>query len=429
MNSELTAIHHKKTVPAIVENEQTASGSKSTDIFEWLMLPLTEDAFINDVWEQKPYIVSRKDRSYYDQLFTAAQFDSLLEFERFVPTEIRVVCNGKQAPVKEYIKANGRVDIGRISQYYLEGHSIVLHSLENFHPAVAGFTQAMRHFFSANVLVNAYITPAGAQALHPHFDAHDVFIMQIEGSKNWRLYHSAAECPLLGSPQPSFSAADLPEPVNITLQKGDALYIPRGWVHDAETTDERSLHLTIGIHPTQWVDLVSKTLAALSLTQPSLRRALPPGFLSKPHLVDRLQEQFVQLIDTVKEHGLVENACTILQHEFIQQEHQLPTGSLTTALDGLLEIDLDTTLEKRPNAYSLVVSSKDSVSIQFNNSTLQAPASYLDALDYISKTNGRFLISAIPGLADEKKVALAQRLVRDGLLLYTKVTGSGSRAN
>ena len=36
---------------------------------------------------------------------------------------------------------------------------------------------------------NTYLTPAGAQGFSPHYDDVEVFILQTEGSKHWRLYH------------------------------------------------------------------------------------------------------------------------------------------------------------------------------------------------------------------------------------------------
>ena len=32
------------------------------------------------------------------------------------------------------------------------------------------------------------LTPEGAQGFDPHFDTHEVFVLQVEGHKHWRLY-------------------------------------------------------------------------------------------------------------------------------------------------------------------------------------------------------------------------------------------------
>src|SRR6185295_8076437 len=160
------------------EKVQAFSKSDTSEIFGWFISPLTGTEFTNEIWEQKPCIVSRKNENYYITLFKGSDLNTLLEFSRFSPTEIRIISNGQQPLFSEYTKANGRLDIGRISEYYLNGYSIVIHGLENFIAPIAEFTQSLRQFFSARVLVNAYLTPKGSQALKAHYDNHDVFVIQ-----------------------------------------------------------------------------------------------------------------------------------------------------------------------------------------------------------------------------------------------------------
>jgi ribosomal protein L16 Arg81 hydroxylase len=45
------------------------------------------------------------------------------------------------------------------------------------------------------------------------------------------------------------------EPVlDVTLQAGDTLYLPRGWLHEAKTSETDSLHLTMGVNVYTWMD-------------------------------------------------------------------------------------------------------------------------------------------------------------------------------
>jgi ribosomal protein L16 Arg81 hydroxylase len=45
--------------------------------------------------------------------------------------------------------------------------------------------------------------------------------------------------------------------LDVELEAGDALYLPRGYVHAALTTDVDSVHLTIGVLSTTWYDVLS----------------------------------------------------------------------------------------------------------------------------------------------------------------------------
>ena len=43
--------------------------------------------------------------------------------------------------------------------------------------------------FEWTFTVNAYITPRGAQGFFPHTDYQDVFVLQLDGTKEWTVYH------------------------------------------------------------------------------------------------------------------------------------------------------------------------------------------------------------------------------------------------
>ena len=75
--------------------------------------------------------------------------------------------------------------------------------------------------------------------------------------------------PLHGLALPSHSSPDLPhsaigEPVlAATLQPGDVLYLPRGFVHEAQAADgEASAHITVSTYQRwHWYHLLQRTLS------------------------------------------------------------------------------------------------------------------------------------------------------------------------
>jgi hypothetical protein len=60
------------------------------------------------------------------------------------------------------------------------------------------------------VRVNAYATSAAAQPSALQYDDHDVFMLQVSGTKWWRLYRRVA--PLLFADDADFPAVRRPEP-------------------------------------------------------------------------------------------------------------------------------------------------------------------------------------------------------------------------
>ena len=64
--------------------------------------------------------------------------------------------------------------------------------------------------------------------------------------------------------------------IDTLLRPGDALYLPRGFLHSAVAQGEVSIHLTVGVHPVTAYDLAREMIAAAA-TDRELRRSLPLG--------------------------------------------------------------------------------------------------------------------------------------------------------
>ena len=95
---------------------------------------------------------------------------------------------------------------------------------------------------------NAYYTPAGSQGLPVHHDTHEVISLQVAGSKRWLVYEPVLELPLKNQRYRSALGEPGEPMLDVTLRAGDTLYLPRGWLHQALTSDEDSLHITVGIN-------------------------------------------------------------------------------------------------------------------------------------------------------------------------------------
>jgi ribosomal protein L16 Arg81 hydroxylase len=98
--------------------------------------------------------------------------------------------------------------------------------------------------------VNLHAGFQGARGFHTHWDGHDVFAVQLEGKKKWRLFGFTEQAPLAVPPDAKHGA-----PTNHVwegvLDRGDMLYLPRGYWHATEFVDDASLHLTFAVqHPT-----------------------------------------------------------------------------------------------------------------------------------------------------------------------------------
>jgi lysine-specific demethylase/histidyl-hydroxylase NO66 len=89
----------------------------------------------------------------------------------------------------------------------------------------------------------------------------DAFILQLEGKKHWRVYKPLNDdevLPLKSSGDLDKNVMDSIKPcIDVVLEAGDLLYMPRGYIHQGSTLDDmHSLHLTISCYQQHtWGDL------------------------------------------------------------------------------------------------------------------------------------------------------------------------------
>jgi hypothetical protein len=192
-------------------------------------------------------------------------------------------------------------------------------------------------FFLKPCNINVYITKHGVEQSSPvHNDRQDVFVIQFAGYKRWQLYAPPLRWPrddqIIGKAK-GREARELNQPVEVLLAPGSLLYLPRGWLHHANTfavhenLDEFSIHLTVGIESeTHYLTYEGAVLCVAGLldratpsnmqiifTQAreteSLRQALPLGFeaVPKKEIAVRLAEE-ISGLDQVFPHGTVKRS-------------------------------------------------------------------------------------------------------------------------
>ena len=120
--------------------------------------------------------------------------------------------------------------------------------------------------------VNAFLTPAGSQSTPYHIDHHDVLAVQIDGSKVWQVEpEPRAPNPHVTYQPESDIDPSLIKASEITLEQGDALFLPRGTVHRAAASDQSSLHLVFGLKSPVWADVVSYAVTEFAAKETALR--------------------------------------------------------------------------------------------------------------------------------------------------------------
>ena len=169
------------------------------------------------------------------------------------------------------------------------------------------------------------------------------------------------------------------------LTAGDLLYIPRGYVHEARTTDASSIHVTVGVRSYKWTDLLSELLVAASQENLELRKALPVGFMNSQEAVGLIVDRLPELISTLADSGRIENSIGRLRERLIERKRPLPDAHFRS-LDQVGQVDLDTVVAKREGMMCHVSRKADFVEIAFPGNRMKAPADIETAFRFIASS-------------------------------------------
>ncbi len=382
--------------------------------------PISKADFTNKYWEKQLLHIERNNDSFYESLFSIKDFDTVLEYGKPKGGYLRVVKNQEPLLPTKYENHDGSLNLNQLYAAYTDGYTLVVNEIHKFWGPINEFVQNIRQTLNHNVKANAYLTPANHKALSPHFDTHDVIVLQISGKKHWNFYDDTNfKTPLLNSFQPVFQEGQLSGKKEVTVKAGDLMYIPRGLPHEAYTTDESSLHLTIGVYPTQYVDLFSKAIQSLSQKEIDFRKALPIGFLNfneeeRVNFINDLTEKFKEKLNEVFESNLLNHSLFLINDEFRNSMPPKSDGHFAE-LDKIPHITLESKLSKRENMSTKVLQNGNFSRIMFPGNVIKGPAQIASVFQFIAESE-TFEVQDIPKVNDANKLKLAKRLIRGGLL-------------
>jgi ribosomal protein L16 Arg81 hydroxylase len=143
-------------------------------------------------------------------------------------------------------RAIPRLKSAELTRELREGATLVLDNVDELYRPIRRVAESLERIFRVRIQVNSYSGWRSSHGFDVHWDDHDVFVLQVAGSKHWKIYGATRRYPLARDVELADNA-----PTEIlweqTLRNGDLLYIPRGWWHVATPLDEPTLHLTVGV--------------------------------------------------------------------------------------------------------------------------------------------------------------------------------------
>ncbi|MGJ5019180.1 cupin domain-containing protein [Bradyrhizobium oligotrophicum] len=385
----------------------------------WLIAPLTASEFFENYFEQQPLLVARDQPDYFRNLLTLADVDRALTAIRPNSDEIDLVKRDSPEPIKseDYIAPNGFADPVRVASLFAAGATIIFPALNRRLPKLADLCAGLEGEFTHPFQTNVYLTPRENQGFKVHYDSHDVFVIQAAGSKTWNFYRTPIELPL--HTQSFVPSEHDPGPVTCSfeIKAGDVLYIPRGLMHEARSTDKTSLHITVGVHTYTWNDLMIDAVTAMSLGDPAFRKSLPPGFARMDFDRGDARVFFDELLKRLTDKSKFDTLLDVFADHFVGTR-EVPLPGQLEAMDPAHKLTMRDVFAPRPHLIYRLARTAGSkhITLRACGIELTLPSTVENAVRFALK-HPSYRAGDLPvALSSTDKLTLVARLLREGLI-------------
>ncbi|MBW0114212.1 cupin-like domain-containing protein [Pseudonocardia sp. KRD-169] len=385
-------------------------------------------AFADAHWGRAPLLTRGADTESFRDLLDLDGVDELLSVRGLRTPFLRLARNGSvvgsssfTGPAGVGAEISDQVRDDRVATLFADGTTVVLQALHRLWPPVIDFATRLRDELGHPVQANAYVTPASSRGFCAHYDVHDVFVLQLAGRKHWTVHAPVHDDPLRDQPWSDRAdavaarARDDEPVIDTVLEPGDAMYLPRGWLHAATALGEVSAHLTVGVHVITNFALV-EALTALVTGDPALRASLPLGLdvadpdALAPH-VDAVRDALVAALGRVPTADVARRVRARVWNGN-RPEPVRPVAGAAFA-DGLATGDA---VRLRAGLGHRVVERGGKVVLELADREITLPAvtgaALCSALDGATHPVG-----SLPGMDEADQIVLVRRLLKEGVLV------------
>ena len=357
--------------------------------FSDIITPLSVDEFFEKFHDKKPLHIKAKNRQKFSHIMSWEKLNELLNMRSIWSLHSLNLVKDKQ-PIHPQQYCDSKINRDKqeslipspqkVISFLKSGASLICNDIDQLSPELSQTAHALQSSLNGKCQANLYCSWEGYQAFDSHFDTHDVYALHIEGTKTWRIYEGRVDNPI---PHPLFT--QLPQTyheqhkgkvaLEIHMEPGDLLYIPRGTYHDAVATSQTkafghgSVHIAFGVNHTLGLDMLD--LMREYLLQNKFFRSPIMDFSAES--IEQYFDQFLDEIKAVSQSTAFKNTVQNLQNSSLLDEtYTLPINVSEK------ELELTST------AFSLL-GHEDKPILKGPGGTVPVPAEYYSMLQWILK--------------------------------------------
>ena len=251
-----------------------------------LLDPVTPETFRGEYLHKKPLHVRGRPEK-FASILDWSDINRMLAMDIWTQQTLQLHIDTNRVPPGAYCvnAANRdhqpimRPDPDKVRELMGRGATLLLNEVETLAPGVLALVDTIQRELGAKSSVNLYYSRKERKGFDSHCDRHDVFAVQIYGTKRWNIYQGQLDRPIEHAmfqnvPQIEYDRLKGEIAEVVEMNPGDLLYLPRGKFHDALTSGDVSVHLSVSSNEPLGLDWLTQ-LWNLAARDPEFRTVLP----------------------------------------------------------------------------------------------------------------------------------------------------------
>ncbi len=373
---------------------------------------ISAQTFIRDYWQKKPLLIRQAIPNFQSPITPDELAGLSLEEE----VESRLILEHGASP---WELRHGPFNEDTYQELPEQDWTLLVQAVDQWVPEVAALRDEFRFLPNWRIddIMISYAAPGGG--VGPHFDNYDVFLLQAQGRRRWRLSDFCdSDSPLLGHPD-LLILADFVTTEDWVLEPGDMLYLPPRLAHFGTAEDE-CMTYSIGFRAPSAAEVLTRFSDFVAEFLPDEARYTDPDLqpINDPHYIqpDALQRLKALLHEHLDDERLLMTWLGQFMTEPRYPERiageELPPAELIQALqEGAL-------LTRNPFA-RLAWSEIDLGVLLFaSGQSRLLPHRLRDLLQLICAADALHTNNLAPWLADEDACLLLAELLKQGSLEF-----------
>jgi ribosomal protein L16 Arg81 hydroxylase len=387
--------------------------------FDAIMAPLGAARFFAEYEGKRPlHLKGAADK--FAEVMTWARLNALLgQATIWSQHSLVIALDGEIVPAARYCapavgRDGGQVlrpDPDKVKDFVRRGATLVANDIDHLSAGLTAFAAAMEQGLGGKVQGNLYLSSRRRQGFGAHYDTHDVYAVHVEGTKTWHVYEGRVQDPIAHAlfkrlPREHHEKAKGAKLMDVHMEPGDLLYLPRGQYHDALADEGGTVHIAFGITYPIGMDVMTFLFDRVA-AEPEFRANLPRP--DGPEAAAALQERLTVLGDKIR--TVLAEPGTAAQIAALQRGFRYPRHAYD--LPDLLEQPADARFRVRAKGVRLVQQGgRYGLLQEGSRAATEVPANVSALVGWVLERR-EFARSELAAAFPERQAAEVDQLLRD----------------